>query len=217
MTQESSFDKKIKLWCSKLLDLSNRNRMLNYKKRKTSSFELDGEFHILFKRLFSEGYTFDTILPRRLDSEYESEYNEKREEINSRTKKLEYIRKIIKSADDEMGFNIGYIAFGFLRWSEPNDSSREFESPLLLVPIEIQRDNITSPFHVRFKDGEEIQMNPVVFKKISDVFGINLNSEYETEDIEKTLENIEHKVNSFGWKIVKKATAFQKLAHNNLI
>lgn len=46
-----------------MLDLSKRNRILNYKKRKTGLLELEGEFKALFPEVLGVGICFDVLPP----------------------------------------------------------------------------------------------------------------------------------------------------------
>lgn len=45
----------------------------------------------------------------------------------------------------EQGVAILYVAFGFLRWFESPASQAEIRSPLLLVPVRLERDDIKAP------------------------------------------------------------------------
>ena len=42
----------------------------------------------------------------------------------------------------EQGVAVLYVAFGLLRWFESPDSETEVRSPLLLVPVRLERDNV---------------------------------------------------------------------------
>lgn len=45
------FEQKFDLWNKKLLDLSRRNRLLNYKVRKAGTYKPDGDIEELFDKL----------------------------------------------------------------------------------------------------------------------------------------------------------------------
>src|SRR5262249_21393874 len=47
-----------------------------------------------------------------------------------------------RESASEQGVAILYVAFGFLRWFESADSEVEIRSPLLLVPVRLERNNI---------------------------------------------------------------------------
>jgi hypothetical protein len=46
----------------------------------------------------------------------------------------------------EQGVAVLNVAFGFLRWFESPDSQAELRSPLLLVPVRLERDSIAAPW-----------------------------------------------------------------------
>ncbi|SJZ72479.1 Part of AAA domain-containing protein [Pilibacter termitis] len=190
------FEQKFEQWNKKLLDLSKKNHLLNFKPRKTGTFELskEGEIETLFTDLMEgEGYLFEVMTT--------SSSNEENKKIKDRTRKLDYIRKQIKQADDELGFNIGYVAFGLLCWKENDNHSKEFQSPLILVPIQIKRENLKSPIQISRKEDEEISFNPVILKKLFDDFGIEIDEKYEFKNISESLSYIESCIIGFDWSI----------------
>lgn len=48
------FEQKFDLWNKKLLDMSKRNRLLNYKVRKAGTYKLDGDIEELFDKLVNK-------------------------------------------------------------------------------------------------------------------------------------------------------------------
>jgi very-short-patch-repair endonuclease len=54
----------------------------------------------------------------------------------------------------EQGVVTLYVAFGFLRWFESPDSAVEIRSPLLLVPVRLERDSVADPWRLRAEDGD---------------------------------------------------------------
>jgi very-short-patch-repair endonuclease len=52
----------------------------------------------------------------------------------------------------EQGVTTLYVAFGFLRWFESPDSQVEIRSPLLLVPVRLERDTVASPWKLLAED-----------------------------------------------------------------
>lgn len=198
MVQQKSngyFEPKFDLWKKKLLDLSMRNRLLNYKPLKTGTYQLEGEMEELFDKLVHAfGFIFDSV-------PYSEASDEEAQEVRSRARKLEFIRKQIKSAEDEMGFNIGYAAFGFLKWADKNAFDKEIQSPLILVPITINRESLTSPYVIEHKVDDEIELNPVLLKKLEDDYGIKIDVPKDFSDFAAVLSDLEKKLSSFGWSL----------------
>lgn len=203
MTISGIFEKKFELWNSKLLDLSRRNRMLNYRTRKTGTFHIEGEMKDLFDELLKSGFTYDVTLPNSITENITEDQVEENNYVKSRTRKLEYIRKTIKSADDEMGFNIGYIAFGLLSWSEVSNSDI-LQSPIILVPIEINRETLSAPISITMKSDEEIQWNPVILRKLEEDFGFTISDSDEINDLDFEISKLLSICKQTGWAIENK-------------
>ena len=185
------FEQKFDLWNKKLLDLSRRNRLLNYKVRKAGTYKLDGDIEELFDKLVNgNGFVY-----KNSSNSQEDEF------IRSRNRKLEYIRKQIKEAEDELGFNIGYAAFGMLEWGESNYFDKKLESPLVLVPIKIIRENLSFPIEITIKNDEDIVVNPVISKKLFDDFGVNIDSYNDFSHIRDALDYFKRKISDFNWTI----------------
>ena len=73
----------------------------------------------------------------------------------------------------EQGVTTLYVAFGFLRWFESPDSTQEIRSPLLLVPVRLERDNIQSPWRLR-ADEEEVLPNHALAQRMMNDFKLRL-------------------------------------------
>ena len=73
----------------------------------------------------------------------------------------------------EQGVNILYVAFGFLRWFESPDSKEEIRSPLLLVPVRLERASVDAPWKVR-ADDEDILPNQSLAQLLTNDFRLRL-------------------------------------------
>jgi hypothetical protein len=94
---------------------------------------------------FDEGRYTDAILETRLGSD-------------ALQKKLLKIAREAKTAEEESGINMLYLALGFLTWFEDNASSLPREAPLILLPVELKRNERTSTFDLLARD-EDILTN----------------------------------------------------------
>jgi hypothetical protein len=54
----------------------------------------------------------------------------------------------------EQGVVTLFVAFGFLRWFEAADSQVELRSPLLLVPVRVERESVESPWKLQAEEEE---------------------------------------------------------------
>ncbi len=92
------------------------------------------------------------------------------EKLSARLKRLAMNSR---EALAEQGVAILYIAFGFLRWFESIDSKDEILSPLLLVPVRLERDNVEAPWKLLAED-EETLPNHSLAQLLSNDFRLNL-------------------------------------------
>ena len=88
-------------------------------------------------------------------------------------KKLLSLYRDAKTAEEEQGINILFIALGFLRWYEDEKSEVAKEAPLLLLPVSLVRDKVRSTFDLRVRD-EEIITNQPLQERLRSDFGIAL-------------------------------------------
>lgn len=86
-----------------------------------------------------------------------------------------------KTAEEEQGLNILFLAMGFLRWRESDASEVQREAPLLLVPVQFVRNERTSTFEVQVRD-DDMTTNLPLQERLRQDFGILLP---EVEDVEE--------------------------------
>ena len=78
-----------------------------------------------------------------------------------------------RTAEEEQGVNILYLAMGFLRWFESDSSDVMRESPLILVPVELVRDDRRATFNLLARDTEIVTNMPLQERLRAD-FGFEL-------------------------------------------
>jgi very-short-patch-repair endonuclease len=86
-----------------------------------------------------------------------------------------------KTAEEEQGLNILFLAMGFLRWREGDSSEVQREAPLLLVPIQLVRNERTSTFDVQVRD-DDMTTNLPLQERLRQDFGILLPDVEDVED-----------------------------------
>lgn len=114
---------------------------------------------------------------------------------------LRNISKKAKTAIEETGVNIAYMAFGFILWTEDENSQYVMRAPILLVPISIENDSSIDPYNIKITDSDII-INPTFSFKLKNDYGIELPS-YDDEGIESYLEKIEKRLAKLKWYISK--------------
>jgi len=97
-------------------------------------------------------------------------------------KKLLRLYYDAKTAEEEQGVNILYLAAGFLKWYESPASDRERFAPLILIPVELDRTSATSRFRIRW-DEQELATNLSLQEKLRVEFGVELPDIPDVEDL----------------------------------
>ncbi len=196
----------------KLLDHTRRNRLLNYKETGRDIAIIDEMSDLVFDSLVlnSKSFYFDFFneddreaekedlfdetepnrtLPqtqpinKNLDARYSDDrlqtpFSEKELERRLRRLYLEH-RTLI----EETGANSLFIAMGFLEWSDSEDEPRPMRSPLLLVPVRLNREGSAgqAKYSLTFDDGA-LDTNYSLIEKVKNNFDLNLP---ELEELEK--------------------------------
>ncbi|MCG9969939.1 DUF4011 domain-containing protein [Pelotomaculum terephthalicicum JT] len=207
----TSIDIRIDKWKKRLLDLGKRNRLINYRETKRSGIKITSpNLADLYTRLVINEDLLEFPYPIEesyddLDKEsYETFSNgdiETNRTIKEQQKTLRNLRDKAKTVTEEQGVNILYISFGFLKWKEIIDSEQIIVSPIVLVPVTLMLNSITSPFVLRLHE-DEIVVNPTLVYKLENDFGINL-PEFDghEDDITEYLESIKEIIVKNKWEV----------------
>ena len=162
-----------------LLDLTLRNQLLNFKDRnQTLSFPNQKPTNV-YKRLVLQNKKMNFV-PKGKDKENSSKWSLHKPEIfsddksletnltpNELQKKLFYINNQSKTMLQEQGYNILYIAIGFLRWFDKHKPKKANLAPLILIPVAMERKQAGNSFVIRWT-GEDIQTNISLKTKLAE-------------------------------------------------
>jgi len=88
-------------------------------------------------------------------------------EAEALQKRLFYVSQQARSAQEEQGYTILYLALGFLEWTESDSALETRQAPLVLVPAELDRVRVGAPFRLRWT-GEDILTNVSLKEKLSE-------------------------------------------------
>lgn len=170
------------LWTQNLLDLSKRNRLLYFKPQPNTTVklvepDLYGVWNRLVKRgkvqsfygLEAEADVFDDdeeegdidIAPQRALRTDELRTDPASTRLG---KTLFYLRHRAKTSLEEQGVATLFVAFGLLRWNETGKDGKaddDIFSPLLLVPVSLQRESARKPYMLKLWE-EEAVLNPAL-------------------------------------------------------
>ena len=193
---KDSGPQRLERWKRRLLDLTRRNRLLNFKESKKSLRLLCPDLGDMEDAL-AVGDAF-TILPepkvmgagdpRSAAVKIEAgggdaRGNFLREQLTKRIlhaslteKELESqllgIARQARSNLEETGANTLFLALGFLRWYEKNDP-QENSAPILLIPLRIERHSVREGFKISLLD-DESRINVTLLQKLSVDFGLDI-------------------------------------------
>ncbi|MGG0240768.1 DUF4011 domain-containing protein [Bacillus rhizoplanae] len=216
---------KIEQWKSKLLDLTKRNRLLNFKVN-TSTVQISADIGEVFNNLLHyNSIEINSIVDIKDEVEKltKAAINQKSKKLSEQQieeirkeqivkvkqkleKQLNKIRLQAKGSVDEKGVNTLYLAFGLLNWTEVEYSKDILRSPLLLIPVAISRDTAKDPFYIERLD-DEVLFNPVLEQKFQFDHGITLsNIDLSNKDFEQILNHYKKELKlEDSWTISEEA------------
>ncbi|MGH6796354.1 MAG: DUF4011 domain-containing protein, partial [Methylocella sp.] len=91
------------------------------------------------------------------------------------------MRREAKAAEEERSVNILFLALGFLRWYEDEESGTPREAPLILLPVSLVRDAKRSTFDLTLRE-DAIATNQALQERLRGDFGLALPNVADTED-----------------------------------
>ena len=188
-----------------LLDVTMRNRMLNYRELKARGAEIVGDtasrVHDLLTSTSRVGFlpldvTVDSgtdLVPyddevARLRSAMIDEAARRRGAVlqtpydpKKLYKRLLSTYRSARTLLQEQGTSNLFMALGMLEWYESDDSSTARYAPLALLPVELQRTGVKERFHLAATE-DDPQPNPSLVAKLRD-FSIDLPMFEASEDL----------------------------------
>jgi hypothetical protein len=184
-------------WQRKLLDLSLRNNLLNFKTGK-KSVRFDAPEPGALEDTLSDGAPL-RLLPRpdlmdgldpRNQAIHERRSREdvrrehaldalKRREVFVGTNETELETKLVELYRDarttlqEGGANTLFLALGFLNWTRDDKGGQKYKAPLILIPVSLQRKSVRSGFTVSLHE-DEPRFNPTLIEMLRQDFNLSL-------------------------------------------
>jgi hypothetical protein len=168
---------RLEVWKRNLLDLTLRNRLLNFKGSKsTIAIECpdpaaledrlsDGDrFKLLGKATVLDGSDGRdmTLLTDRQNEDARKDFildAMKRGDLHANVAEAELegrltdLYRASRLAFEEGGANILYLCLGFLKWT-PQDGAGPYRAPLILIPVQLERKSVRSGFRLALHEDE---------------------------------------------------------------
>lgn len=240
LQNEKAIEKRLFVWKEKLIDLTKRNRLLNFKFSKTSTLRIiDEQPPEIYRNLVQNLQTSEFLPIKENEQDVPEEEKKSLEELNENiefnaqefkqyetekinkkhsdkylqtklpiqelNKVLGKISSTAKATNDDLGYNVLFLALGSIIWYENDKSSDKMEAPVLLIPVEIRRKGIGQPYTIKYNE-DSVILNPALTLKFKRDFNINFEDivfdEEETNPIDifvKVQEKIKSKNN---WKLL---------------
>lgn len=186
---------KQKLWERKLLDLSLRNTLLNFRVTKNCvQLMVNDPAHL--EDALSQGDDFAVFpIPQESNltpgqdkiyvlSESEELSNTMKSEFASKrirtflpeeqlATSMKYLQRQAKHSMEENGSNTLYMALGMLKWYENDVSTKERYAPLVMVPVDLNKRLQDKHYHIKIRD-EEAQINVTLLEFLRQDFGMDI-------------------------------------------
>ena len=168
-------EKEFKNLRRELLDLTLRNQLLNFKSRAKTITIVNQSPLNLFQTLVLQDSKMYFVANKKDKKEDKSsvwdhipfdfsKFTEGDRKLatdltpKELQKRLYYINNQAKTMLQEQGYNILYLAIGFLEWKDKSKPRQKNKAPLVLIPVAMERKKVGESFNLEWT-GEDIQTN----------------------------------------------------------
>jgi len=168
-------EKEFKNLRRELLDLTLRNQLLNFKARAKTITIVNQSPVNLFQTLVLQENKMYFVANKKDKKEDKSsvwdhipfdfsKFSEGDRKLatdltpKELQKRLYYINNQAKTMLQEQGYNILYLAVGFLEWKDKSKPRQKNNAPLVLIPVSMERKKVGESFNLEWT-GEDIQTN----------------------------------------------------------
>lgn len=175
-TSSRKIEKEFKNLRKNLLDLTLRNQLLNFKSRAKTITVVNQSPLNIYQTLVLQNkkmYFVANKKEKKEDSKFSiwdhspidlSRFTEGDKTLqtnltpNELQKRSFYINQQAKTMLQEQGYNVLYLAVGFLEWNDNSKPKQKNLAPLILVPVSIERKKVGKSFELSWT-GEDLQSN----------------------------------------------------------
>lgn len=188
---------RVDVWRAKLLDLTLRNKLINFKANK-QSIPLYTQHPAAIEDLLAQSKSLKLKSlpdlmpvndPRALEQQARSTQASLQQHLAQQAlgkhelmaelsgeeldQRLTEIFRAARLAQEEGGANTLFLVFGMLQWSDQKDSSRKMLAPLLMVPVSLERQSVHSAFSLRRHDDDSV-VNPTLLQLLEHQFNLKI-------------------------------------------
>ncbi len=205
----AGMEKAVEVLRQQLLDISKRNRLTNTPvgRRRVKQLKIEDErsdeiFRILYlerKKMTFEAYRGalgEDADERSAQSLFIPAYNEAASELAAHhvdrklqtrltaeglQKRLLTLYRDAQGIEEEQGVSVLFLALGFLRWYESESSDIERFAPLVLLPVDLERDSARGRFRLTYRD-QDLEPNFSLGEMLANDFELKLPEFLEGDD-----------------------------------
>ena len=188
---------RIERWQRKLLDLSLRNNLLNFRVGK-KAISLQAPDPSRLEDLLADGKKLSILgrpdimdgADQRDQAIHEARHHEdarkalalealERSQVYGDLAEADLDARLIelyrsgRAALQEGGANTVFLAFGFLSWTKDGKGDRKFRAPLILIPVVLERKSVRSGFKLAIHE-DEPRFNPTLIEMLRKDFKLTL-------------------------------------------
>ena len=225
---------RVQRWLRRLLDLSLRNKLLNFKDNRLSiPLQCTEKTLASLEDALAEnkGFFFQSVdyislkdVTRENEAQHVQNYIDENlarqllfSGLDSETlnKRLVEVYRASRTALEEGGANTLFLAVGFLEWKESEKAQKTFKAPLLLIPVRMTRESAKSGYRLWMYD-DEPRFNSTLLQLLRQDFEIEITgldplpTDGSGVDVNAVLQIVRRAVvNMRGWEVTAEAAIGQ--------
>lgn len=166
-------EEKVRMARQRLLDLTLRNRLLNYYPSGRRTIQVVDEisreiFDILVLQEKTMQFKPSEVSDEEIPLLFEEEELENTKPLKHHTdrllktdltkeelhRRLSYVHRQSETVFREQGYSILYLALGFLEWTEIEHTNQLNRAPLILIPVELKQHKVRTRFSLCWSGSE---------------------------------------------------------------
>lgn len=203
-----NLSQKIEYWKNNLADLGKRNPLVKFKSDNARTLEilqdnLDDVFEALYRERKSFKFYNNNEQPLKHEPNNLQLITSQRGQEQLR--RLNKLRLEAKRSLEELGVNSLFIVFGTLCWYDKDKPDDRLVSPLLLIPVELNKESRREIYKLSVVE-DEVIINPALSEKLKQTFGIELPTQDSIQDLpcSKAISLIQQAISEHQtWEITK--------------
>jgi hypothetical protein len=197
----------LQTWRDKLIDLSGRNRLLNFRHTRTATLEVRHPGVEALLAGLASGWRFAELPNDHTENEDPVLRTEVENLVTQKTTQPSLdasLRKLYRDSHqvfNDTGLWTLQLGVGFLKWREPGAEGFN-AAPLLLVPARLERPG-PGVYRLVAEDGEDSSANPALAVKM-DQLGLDWPAADDMKDLPSTLALVRKAVAPrAGWEVTE--------------